>query len=178
MTTPPTGRSPMRRSLSVLMLSVGLLVLTGSPASRAATCSLATLAWMAGTWRNSENPDGAQERWVVAPGQVLMGSSWEFPPGKSGYAEIMTIRPDGADVAMILRHFDGGLAHAREERATPMVFTASDCTAQSVLFSGQGAQAGEQMRYTRSADALLIAADFLHHGTPQHIEWHMKRSGD
>jgi hypothetical protein len=168
----------MRRSPSAPMLSVVLLVLAASPASHAGTCSLRTLTWLAGTWRNSENPDGAQERWVIAPGQVLMGSSWEFPPGKSGYAEIMTIRPEGAEPAMILRHFDGGLAHAWEEREAPMVFTATDCTGQSVLFSGQGAQAGEQMKYTRGGDSLLIAADFLHHGTPQHIEWHMQRSGE
>jgi hypothetical protein len=86
-------------------------------------------------------PARAQERWVVAPEGVLMGSSWEFPEGKAGYAEIMTIKPDGDAVVMVLRHFDGGLKR-------------------------------------RSADKLLIVGDFLHHGTPDHEEWHVIKSGD
>jgi hypothetical protein len=57
-----------------------------------------------------------------------------------------------------------------------MVFNASDCADHSVLFNGQGEHAGERMRYSRSGDSLTIVADFLHHGTPQHVEWHMTRS--
>jgi hypothetical protein len=32
------------------------------------------------------------------------------------------------------------------------------------------------MTYTRSSDALLIVADFLHQGKPHHEEWHMRLS--
>jgi hypothetical protein len=160
------------------LTSLLVLMLLAPQAARAESCSLGDLGWLAGSWRNSANPSGAQERWVVAPGHVLMGSSWEFPPGQSGYAEIMTIRPAGEALAMFLRHFDGGLARAWEERTAPMVFNASDCSKDSALFSGQGDHTGERMRYTRSGSALLIVADFLHHGTPQHVEWHMERFGD
>jgi hypothetical protein len=30
------------------------------------------------------------------------------------------------------------------------------------------------MTYTRSSNALLIVADFLHQGKPHHEEWHMR----
>jgi hypothetical protein len=166
-----TGTSLARLALLTLLLAAPQVL-------RAQTCSLAALQWMAGTWLNSANPSGAQERWAVAPGDVLMGSGWEFPPGKTGYAEFMTIRSDGPTIALFLRHFGGDLARAWEEPTAPMVFNASDCADHSVLFNGQGEHAGERMRYSRSGDALTIVADFLHHGTPQHVEWHMTRSPD
>jgi len=153
-------------------------LLANSSATAAEPCSLAALNWLAGSWLNAADPMGAQERWALAPGGVLMGSAWEFPKGKAGYAEIMTIRSDADTVSMLLRHFDGGLSHAWEERSVPMVFAASDCGINTVVFSGQGEHAGERMTYTRSADALLIVADFLHHGVPDHEEWRMNRAKD
>jgi|HubBroStandDraft_3_1064219.scaffolds.fasta_scaffold45281_3 hypothetical protein len=149
-------------------------VLARQPAALAQPCTLAGLHWMAGTWLNSQDTSGAQERWVVAPGEVLMGSAWEFPKGHAGYAEVMAIRQDGDGISMFLRHFDAGLARAWEEPTAPMVFAASDCGASTATFSGQGAHAGERMTYTRSSDALLIVADFLHQGKPHHEEWHMR----
>jgi hypothetical protein len=160
------------------ILPIILLLLPVTPALSAEPCSLAALHFMAGTWVNTDNPSGAQERWVLAPGDVLMGSAWEFPPGKAGYAEVMTIRTDGAAPVMRLRHFDGGLARAWEERETPMEFGATECSTDNALFSGLGSHVGERMRYTRSGDNLLISADFIHHGTTQHVDWHMKRAGE
>jgi len=147
-------------------------------ASQAAPCSLAGLGWMAGSWHNAKDPKGAQERWVVAPNNVLMGSSWEFPQGQSGFAEVMTIKEDGNATSMVLRHFDGGLRKAWEERDAPMVFSAANCNRNTVVFDGQGDHAGEHMTYRRSGESLLIIGDFLHHGTPDHEEWQMVLAGN
>ena len=114
----------------------------------------------------------------MAPNGILMGSSWEFPEGKTGFAEIMTVRLDGERISMILRHFDGSLKTAWEERGGPMIFTASSCERGAVVFDGQGDRAGEHMTYRRSGNKLTILGDFLHHGTPDHEEWHMIRAGD
>ena len=163
----------IRRALCCLLaLLAG--VLARQQTALALPCTLAGLHWMAGTWLNSQDASGAQERWAVAPGDVLMGNAWEFPKGHAGYAEVMAIRPDGDGISMFLRHFDGGLARAWEEPTAPMVFAASDCGAHTATFSGQGAHAGERMTYTRSSDELLIVADFLHQGKPHHEEWHMR----
>ena len=115
---------------------------------------------------------------MVAPEGALMGSAWEFPEGKAGYAEIMTVRSDGDAIVMVLRHFDGGLKRAWEERDVPMVFRASLCDRNSAVFDGQGDHMGEHLTYKRAADQLLIVGDFLHHGTPDHEEWHMIKSTD
>jgi hypothetical protein len=141
-------------------------------------CSMNELGWMAGSWSNTAQPDRAQERWALAPNGVLMGSSWEFPAGKSGFAEIMTVRPDGDSISMYLRHFDGGLSKAWEERDAPMVFKASSCDSNSVIFDGQGNHDGEHMTYRRVGDKLTILADFVHRGIPDHEEWHMIRVAD
>jgi hypothetical protein len=141
-------------------------------------CMLSDMAWMAGSWYNKADPTRAQERWALAPDGVLMGSSWEFPQGKAGFAEIMTVRRDGESLSMFLRHFDGGLKAAWEERGAPMVFTASSCGRNTVIFDGQGDHAGEHMAYRRSGNELSIVADFLHHGTPDHEEWRMVRAGN
>jgi hypothetical protein len=107
----------MVRRLPLQFISTLLLIVVHASPSQAEPCSLSSLSWMTGSWHNSADPHGAQERWVIARQGVLMGSSWEFPTGKSGYAEIMTIKQQGETIAMLLRHFDGGLNRAWEERA-------------------------------------------------------------
>jgi hypothetical protein len=166
-----------KRNLRGLFTTVGI-VFTCVSVAQAAPCVLPNLAWMAGSWHNTTDPQRAQERWVVAPQNVLMGSSWEFPSGKAGFAEIMTVKQDGDGISMSLRHFDGGLSRAWEERDAPMIFRASVCDSNSVIFDGQRDHTGEHMTYKRSGKNLLIIGDFLHKGVPDHEEWHMIRAGD
>jgi len=145
----------------------------GHAAAHAAPCTLSGLQWMASDWRNAANPAGAQERWTVAPGGVLMGSAWEAHDDGKGYAELMTVRQEAGSIRMILRHFDLGLSKAWEERTAPMVFVAASCDGTSAVFDGSDDHAGEHLTYKRSGDSLLIVGDFLHHGKPDHEEWHM-----
>ena len=159
--------------------SVALLIFGASTSTAFALgCTLPDLGWMTGSWHSRTNPDRAQERWVSTPGGVLMGSAWEFPPEKSGFAEIMTVRREGNSVVMVLRHFDGGLSRAWEERATPMIFSAATCTGSSAIFDGQGEHIGEHLTYRRSGRNLLIIGDFLHGGIADHEEWNMILAGD
>jgi hypothetical protein len=153
---------------------LGMLSVFAAPAAaHAASCTLAGLHWMAGDWRNAANPTGAQERWLVAPGGVLMGSAWEASRDGKGYAEIMTVREEMGSIHMVLRHFDLALSKAWEERTAPMIFTASNCRGTSAVFDGQEDHTGEHLTYKRSGETLLILGDFLHHGKRDHEEWHM-----
>jgi hypothetical protein len=157
-----------------------MLVVAAAPVavSQAASCSLATIKWIAGSWQNITDAERAQERWVLAPEGVLMGSAWEFPTGKAGFAEIMTIRQDDGAMSMILRHFDGGLARAWEERDAPMVFKASRCDSNTAVFDGAGTHVGEHLTYKRAGNTLTIIGDFLHHGVASRVDWQMVRVGD
>ncbi len=159
-------------------LALGLACTLGASALAAADpCTLKALAWMAGTWHDVANPAGAEERWAIAPGGVLMGSSWDFPPGgKAGYAELMTVRPEGDALQLVLRHFDVGLRGAWEDREAPMLFLATRCEAGLAVFEGLGPRAGERLTYERNAQGLKITGDFIHDGRPSHVEWQMTRS--
>jgi len=157
----------------ILRFLAGLSVLAAPLAAQASPCTLAGLQWMAGDWRNTANPAGSQERWIVAPGGVLMGSAWEASQDGKGYAEIMTVREEAGSVHMVLRHFDLALSKAWEERTVPMIFTASSCYGTSAVFDGQDGHTGEHLTYKRSGATLLIVGDFLHHGKPVREQWHM-----
>jgi hypothetical protein len=176
--TAARARFPPRHA--ALTMALVAAVLGGYPRAAAAdSCTLASLAWMSGTWHDTTNPNGSQERWVVAPGAVLMGSSWAFPPGgKPGFAEIMTVRAEGDAIKMVLRHFDVGLNRAWEERDAPMLFLATQCTAHAAVFEGLGARAGERLTYERNDSSLQITGDFLHEGKPVRVQWHMARVAD
>ena len=99
----------------LFVAAAAMTAIVWAPPAAASVCSLSSLGWIAGNWRDVTDPERSQERWVAAPDHVLMGSAWEFPEGKAGYAEIMTVQADGDAVLMLLRHFDGGLKRAWEE---------------------------------------------------------------
>ena len=162
----------MNQPATLRLLAV-LSVWAAGAAAHASPCTLTGLQWMAGDWRNAANPAGAQERWIVAPGGVLMGSAWEASQDGKGYAEIMTVRDEMGSIHMVLRHFDLALSKAWEERTAPMVFAASSCSGTTAVFDGQDDHAGEHLTYKRLGETLLIVGDFLHHGKPDHEEWHM-----
>lgn len=159
---------------TALLLSLGI----GHPAL-AEDCTLAGLHWLEGTWRNATIDSAGEERWVVLPGGNLAGSAWET--GKEGvphFIEALSLSTQGAQVILRLRHFDGTLARAWEDKTTPVVFVATECVLGRVRFTGQGAQAGEAITYSREKDRLSFVGDFIHKGKPHRIDLEMVRAGD
>jgi hypothetical protein len=140
----------------------------------AAPCTLSGLQWMAGTWRDTEEPNVlTEERWVVAPNDRLVGSSWRLHGDTDGgVIESMIIVMENGVPAMRIRHFDSTLAHAREEKDAPMLFVASKCDDNSVVLDGTGPQLGEHFTYSRTSDTLTFVGDFIHGGKPVRAEAH------
>jgi hypothetical protein len=150
--------------------ALGLAATMVSTASQA-DCSLSSLGWMAGVWQSRDEKTLAEERWVATPSGQLMGSSWSAHfSGQGGVAEASTIVNDGGTVTLRLRHFDLPLAHAREDKDAPMVFTSSSCGLDFVVFDGQGDRQGEHIAYKRAGDEETFIGDFLHQGKPLHVE--------
>ena len=144
---------------------------------QAAVCELPDLKWLAGVWRDATASTVVEERWTIAPGGRLVGSSWVLHNDRAGgVIEAITIQNDGTAVSMHLRHFTSTLDHAREDRDAPMIYVAARCEADSVTFDGQGTQAGEHMTYRRSGGTLNFAGDFLHDGRPVHAEQTFRRA--
>jgi hypothetical protein len=156
---------------AAVLLGAAMAALGATQAIAAGTCRLGDLAWMAGVWGGGAGPDQSEERWVVAPGGRLMGSSWSLHTDRpGGFLEISTIQEDAGQVVLRLRHFDTTLVHAREPQDAPMAFTAARCDGSGAVFDGQGPQAGEHMTYRTDGGNLLFVGDFLHDGKPVQVQ--------
>jgi hypothetical protein len=167
----------MRLKSTLLALPVLLCPPFLAPPAAAASCALADLQMMAGTWRDNEDANVlTEERWVVGPGERMIGSSWRLHTDTDGgVLESMTIVLENGVPTMRLRHFDSTLANAREEKDAPMIFVASKCGDDSVVLDGTGPQAGEHFTYTRDGDSLTFVGNFLHDGKPVRAEAHFDK---
>ncbi len=67
---------------------------------------------------------------------------------------------------MRLRHFDGSLSRAWEDKESPVVFVLAQCDAQSAVFDGTGDKQGEHITYRKTVEGLTFVGDFLHGGKP------------
>jgi Domain of unknown function (DUF6265) len=164
---------------TILVACIAVAALAIATVAGAAPCKLADLHWLQGIWRYDTATTQSEERWTIGLGDRLMGSSWLLhsdTPG--GVIEASTIQNDGDTVTMRLRHFNSTLSLAREEKGAPMVFTAPRCDAGSVVFDGQGTQAGEHMTYRRNGDGLVFLGDFIHQGQPVHVEVDFTKAGE
>lgn len=90
--------------------------------------------------------------------------------------EALSISPQNNRIEMHLRHFDGSLSHAWEEKESPMVFALARCDEQSAVFDGTGDREGEHITYRRTAEGLTFVGDFLHRGKPVRVEVHMRKA--
>jgi hypothetical protein len=134
---------------------------------------------MKGTWHDDGDSARVEERWTIGPDDRLLGSSWLLHPGRAGgVIEAETIASDSGLLSLRIRHFDDTIAHAREEKDAPMLFTTSACDGEAVTFDGQGPQAGEHIGYRREGDKLTFVGDFLHAGKPIYVEETFARTGD
>jgi len=148
-----------------------LLALSGIVDAAASPCSLSALHWMKGAWHDRSATMQVEERWAIGPDDRLLGSSWLLHPGRAGgVLEAETIMSDAGTITLRIRHFDDTLAQAREDKDAPMVFLASSCAENEVVFDGQGDRAGEHITYRREGDRMRFIGDFIHQGKPIHVE--------
>jgi len=167
----------MARTMAAMALALAFCATAG--AALADPCTLEGLGWIQGAWRSDSATTKSEERWVAGPDYRLMQSAWVLKVGApGGFLEAGTVRAEPAGLTLRLRHFSGDLAQAREEKDAPLVFIASACGPGSVVFDGQGPNAGEHMTYRRAGDAMTFIGDFIHGGQPVRAEVEFKRSGD
>ncbi|MEA1649418.1 DUF6265 family protein [Nitrospirillum sp. BR 11164] len=156
-----------------------LVPLLAAAPARAETCTLEALHWLQGTWSNTAIDTAGEERWVVLPGGTLAGSAWETAKdGTPHFVEALSLAPSDGKITLRLRHFDGTLARAWEDKTAPVTFIANQCSLQSVVFEGVGPHAGERITYARTKDRLSFVGEFIHKGKPHRVDLEMSRTGD
>jgi hypothetical protein len=152
----------------------GTLIGYSLPLRAASACSMDDLAFMQGDWLSAEGPGSGEERWVLTPANTLAGSAWEAKGTTLSFAEALSILPQNDRIELRMRHFDGSLSHAWEEKDSPMVFALAQCDGRSAVFDGTGSKVGEHITYRKTAEGLTFVGDFLHQGRPVHVELHMR----
>jgi len=168
----------MARSPAAHRVLLGvMLALAALPAAAAGACTIADLAFLLGDWRSDDGATTGEEHWVLTAANTLAGSSWEARGNSLSFMETLSVLPQNERIELHLRHFDGALNHAWEERDAPMVFALAQCDGQGAVFDGTGARAGERIAYRRSAQGLTFIGDFLHQGKPVHVEVNMRKAG-
>lgn len=139
------------------------------PVGAASGCSMGDLAFMQGDWLYSEGQATGEERWVLTAANTLAGSSWEAKGEALSFVEALSISRQSDRIEMHLRHFDGYLNSAWEEKDSPMVFALAQCDGRSAVFDGTASRAGEHITYRKTAEGLTFVGDFLHQGKPVHV---------
>jgi hypothetical protein len=165
------------RSPSRPLLLLAFALFAAALGSRAPACAVDNVSFLLGVWR-SEGQSHGEERWALTAANTLAGGAWVAEGTKLSFAEIMTIQPSDDAPEMHLRHFDGALNRAWEEKDMPMRFRLATCDGSSAVFEGLGEKTGERITYRRSGDQLDFVGDFLRQGKPWRVEVHMHRVAD
>jgi hypothetical protein len=171
--------NPLNRLTRNPLSVIGPFLLLGlSHSASASACSLKDLAFLQGTWRSAQGDSQGEERWSLTAANTWSGSSWEASGGKLNFAESLSItdQGEGKGIEMHLRHFDGALTHAWEEKDAPMVFQLAQCDANSAVFDGTADKLGEHITYRRAGKHLTFTGDFLRKGAPFRVQLSMYRA--
>jgi hypothetical protein len=155
---------------------VALAAMVAMPAALA--CGVNDLAFLAGVWRSEQGNTRGEERWTLTAASTWAGSSWVADGTRLSFAEAMSIVPQDGGLEMRLRHFDGTLEHAWEERDGPMRFRLAGCEPGVAVFEGLGDKAGERITYRRTGEVLEFVGDFLRKGQPLRVAVRMQRIRD
>jgi hypothetical protein len=148
-------------------------------AACAPACSMGDLAFMPGVWRSESGETRGEERWSLADTNTLLGESWQAKGATLSFTEIVSIQvAQNGSVQMHLRHFDGAVNRAWEEKDTPMKFRLASCVAHSAVFGGLEGRSGERITCRRAGEQLEFVADFLRKGEPLRVEVRMQRSAE
>jgi len=104
--------------------------------------TLADVSFMTGHWIGGEGGDLSEEVWSAPEGDSMMGMWRYVAKGQAGIFELLTLKAEGPNVVMRIRHFDAKLV-GREDRdravALPLVAKGSgEAVFEGPEYGGQG----------------------------------------
>jgi Domain of unknown function (DUF6265) len=169
----------MAERLSTVGLFIALILVADSgiiPAFASSGCTVSDLVFMQGEWHSNDGAAIGEERWVPTPANTLAGSSWVVKGTAVSFVEALSIAPQNGRIEMHLRHFDGSLSRAWEDKESPMVFVLAQCDGQSAVFDGTGDKLGEHITYRKTPEGLAFVGDFLPGGKRFRVEIKMHKA--
>ena len=101
------------------LLLAGVAAACAAPAAAPvpdADSPLANLAFLTGRWVSAEGETVAEELWGEARGDAMIGSFAMRVGGRAVLYELFSVESRGAELVLVLRHFDAGLVPWASER--------------------------------------------------------------
>ncbi len=172
----------LRNATIVALSAVGLVVASArigrSQTPAAATASpLAKFAWLAGSWRAEHDGDRLDELWSEPEGDSMVGAFRWMKGGKVWMSEALSLKEEGGDVVMRIKHFDAKLV-AWEEKAESVTFKLVRQEGQTADFERIGSDKPGKLNYRlASADTLQVRLDTVRDGKPKTEEFTFHRLG-
>ncbi len=139
-----------------------VLVLAGALPARPAeapvpvAATLADVTCMAGHWLGGEKGDVSEEVWTAPEGDSMMGMWRYVAKGRAGIFELLTLKAEGPNVVLRIRHFDPKLiAREDKERAVELPLVSKrpgEAVFEGVEYGGTGTV---RLTYRRGEDSTL-----------------------
>lgn len=120
-----------------------------APAPAAEPPTLASLDWLAGSWRGSVGEDAVEEVWLPPIGGAMGGIFRWSKEGQVYLYELMTLEEAEGSVVLRIKHFGPGLI-GWEDKAASVVFDLVEVTAERAAFEKRGGGDGARIVYRRT----------------------------
>jgi len=136
-----------------------------------AQCSISDVQWLTGEWHHHDAKRTITERWQTISSNELVELAWNVDSsGAVGVVALSTIVGARGMVVLRERHFDALLAHASEERDSPIWFVATVCKPDLIQFEGQQKWKGGKVTFRRAGDFLTVTGIVRDNGESGHYE--------
>ncbi len=180
------NRSIMTPALAAVLLAGGCGVSTHTlsispadpPDAREAgeTARVASLSWMAGTYRGT-TPDTIthEETWAEPMGDAVVGMYHRVRDGRLLMSELLTIEERDGTLVLFLRHFSPGLVPWASEADGAMRRPLEFVRENHVRFTDPEASWPQTVEYLRDGDSFTIALDGESNGRARRVEFPLKR---
>ncbi len=157
--------------MTVELLLIALLQAAPEPIS----ASLGDVAFMAGHWVDESKDALSEEVWTEPSGDSMLGMWRYIGKGQAQIFEPLTLKAEGGQVVLRLRHFDPALV-GREERTKPVELRLVSKRPGEAVFEGPEVGGGGRVRLTYRSPGKDALVGVLEKG-PKPQEFSFKRQG-
>ena len=113
--------------------------------------TLASLEWLAGSWRGTIGEDRVEESWLPPVGGAMAGLFRWSKEGRVYLYELLTLEEADGEVVLKLKHFGPGLI-GWEDKAASVVFDLEEAADGRAVFEKRGGADGTRIVYRRTGE--------------------------
>lgn len=131
--------------------------------------TLNDLAWLTGTWVESDRGSVLTEIWGAPQGDALVGHDHWTVGGTTRMYELIAIEQTEQGLVLKVRHFSKDLVPWKAEKDGPMTWPLKSLVGQKVVFEHPTRAWPKRMEYERKGDVLTGQLSGIENGKPNAI---------